>query len=249
MLSLPTPMPLWLHTLFEVLGFGVGFWLIKRAKQQDTLPFEHRAVTLSAAIVGASVGCKLVALLDHPALLVQLGQTWQRGNYAQWLMLLSPGKGIVGGLMGGWLLVEAVKKAFGIRQSSGDLLVWPLTVGMVIGRVGCLLTGLADQTYGLPTTLPWAVDFGDGIGRHPAQLYEILWLVGSSQLALRSRQPFLWWMGGYCLFRLIMDNFKPVPHPYGALNASQWLACIGLAMAAVLLIKKLYSYVSRQPPL
>jgi len=40
-----------------------------------------------------------------------------------------------------------------------------------------LLTGLSDNTYGTPTNLPWAVNFGDGIPRHPTQLYEIAFLI------------------------------------------------------------------------
>ena len=32
--------------------------------------------------------------------------------------------------------------------------------------------GLLDPTYGVASTLPWARDFGDGIARHPVQLYE-----------------------------------------------------------------------------
>jgi len=42
----------------------------------------------------------------------------------------------------------------------------PLAVGIAVGRIGCFLTGLDDHTYGLPTTLPWAVDFGDGFGNN-----------------------------------------------------------------------------------
>ena len=52
-------------------------------------------------------------------------------------------------------------------------MVWPIAVGLAIGRVGCFLAGLHDDTYGLPTALPWGVDFGDGTPRHPTQLYEI----------------------------------------------------------------------------
>jgi hypothetical protein len=36
--------------------------------------------------------------------------------------------------------------------------------------VGCFLTGLSDRTYGTPTPLPWGIDFGDGIPRHPPAL-------------------------------------------------------------------------------
>ena len=73
---------------------------------------------------------------------------------------------IVGGLLGGWAGVEIAKRVLRIRYSTGDLFVFPLVVGMSIGRVGCFLTGLDDHTCGTWTGLPWAVDFGDG-PRHP----------------------------------------------------------------------------------
>ena len=34
-----------------------------------------------------------------------------------------------------------------------------------------------DNTYGTPTSLPWAINFGDGIPRHPTQLYEVAFLL------------------------------------------------------------------------
>ena len=36
-----------------------------------------------------------------------------------------------------------------------------------------LLAGLHDDTYGLPTALPWGIDLGDGVPRHPAPLNDI----------------------------------------------------------------------------
>jgi phosphatidylglycerol---prolipoprotein diacylglyceryl transferase len=57
-----------------------------------------------------------------------------------------------------------------VRRATGDVFAIPLTVGIAVGRVGCFLTGLADNTHGLPANLPWAIDYGDGIPRHPAQL-------------------------------------------------------------------------------
>ena len=30
-----------------------------------------------------------------------------------------------------------------------------------VGRIGCFLSGLPDGTYGLPSSLPWAIDLGD----------------------------------------------------------------------------------------
>jgi prolipoprotein diacylglyceryltransferase len=55
--------------------------------------------------------------------------------------------------------------------------VFPLILDTCIGRVGCFLTGLADHTHGVATALPWAVGFGDGVGRHPTQLCESAFLL------------------------------------------------------------------------
>jgi prolipoprotein diacylglyceryltransferase len=87
------------------------------------------------------------------------------------------GKTIVGALVFGLISVELIKRYIGLRQSTGDLYAIPLALGIAIGRIGCFLTGLADNTYGTPTTLPWAINFGDGIPRHPTQLYEIIFLL------------------------------------------------------------------------
>src|SRR5258707_11788923 len=60
----------------------------------------------------------------------------------------------------------------GIALRTGARFALRLAVGIAIGRIGCFLAGLDDFTYGTPTTLPFAHDFGDGIARHPVQLYE-----------------------------------------------------------------------------
>ena len=69
-------------------------------------------------------------------------------------------KTIVGGFVGGLIGVELVKKRIGITTSSGDLMVYPLILAMIIGRTGCFLGGLEDGTFGIATTLPWGIDFG-----------------------------------------------------------------------------------------
>jgi phosphatidylglycerol:prolipoprotein diacylglycerol transferase len=87
------------------------------------------------------------------------------------------GKTVVGALIFGLIAVELMKRYIGVRQSTGDLYATPLALGIAIGRIGCFLTGLSDNTYGTPATLPWAINFGDGIPRHPTQLYELAFLL------------------------------------------------------------------------
>jgi phosphatidylglycerol:prolipoprotein diacylglycerol transferase len=107
-------------------------------------------------------------LLEDPQL------TWHNLHNPSYLM---GGKTIVGALVFGLIAVELMKRYIGVRQSTGDLYAIPLALGIAIGRIGCFLTGLSDNTYGTPTKLPWAINFGDGIPRHPTQLYEITFLL------------------------------------------------------------------------
>ena len=157
------------HPLFELLAYSLGFQLFLALRRERGDPVRpQRALLVLATIVGALLGAKLLAwTVDPPAL-------WaRRGDWQAWL----EGKTIVGGLLGGLAGVELAKKALGVRASSGDLYAIPLTVGIAVGRLGCFLTGLEDRTYGSATSLPWAVDFGDGVGRHPTQLYEVAFLL------------------------------------------------------------------------
>jgi prolipoprotein diacylglyceryltransferase len=153
-------------------------------------------------------------------------------------LLFSPGgKTIVGGLLGGWLGVEIVKKLSGIKRRTGDLFALPLCVGIAVGRIGCLVAGLADDTYGKPTTLPWAVDLGDGIGRHPVQVYEILFLILLGMIvSIRAKLPegarFRIFLGSYLAWRVVIDFLKPQPLIHG-LNLIQW-SCLGGIVLLVL---------------
>jgi len=76
---------------------------------------------------------------------------------------------VVGAIVGGTVAVEIVKRRMGITRRTGDLFAVPLAVGIAIGRIGCFLAGPLDDTSGIQTSLPWAID-----SRHPVQLYEIV---------------------------------------------------------------------------
>jgi prolipoprotein diacylglyceryltransferase len=157
------------------------------------------------------------------------------------------GKTIVGGLLGGLIGVETAKKLIGWKRSTGDDFVLPLIIGMSIGRIGCFFTGLSDHTHGTPTTWVTGVDFGDGVPRHPTQIYEIvyLWLIGFFVLYIRKKKTSPWegflfqfFMVSYLLFRFFIDFIKPTPHPYFGLNNIQLAAFVGLMYYLFLIRKK-----------
>jgi prolipoprotein diacylglyceryltransferase len=115
----------------------------------------------------------------------------------------------------------------------------PLCLGIAVGRIGCFLAGMADGTYGTPTNLPWAVDFGDGIPRHPTQVYEIVFLTvlgwGLWRWNQRPHTPgivFRAFLAGYFAWRLGIDFIKPEPHAAG-MSVIQWACVAGLIALAV----------------
>ena len=217
--------------MFEALAYFVGFRLFLR--QRRTIPSAGIAAgddglwLAVGAILGAAIGSKLLAWMQDPvAAFNQFPST----------VALMQGKTVVGGFLGGLVGVEIVKKRLGYTRSTGDLFVFSCLVGIIIGRIGCFMTGLSDRTHGVASNLPWAWDFGDGIARHPTQLYEIVFaiillLVGTKY---RGRLPLLGdqfkcFMLAYLSFRLAVDFIKPVPYVYfGFLSGIQCACIVGI---------------------
>lgn len=215
------------HLLFESLAYAVAFRLVMFNMRRDSIQSSQRTSVIVGGMVGALVGAKILVLLQHLDLL------WQ--NWQQWLWLFVQGKTVVGALLGGLIGVEVTKKLIGVQQSTGDAFVYPLIWGTAIGRIGCFLTGLDDRTYGIATTLPWGIDFGDGIPRHPTQLYEIVFLMGvlvflqfRSRYLLVSGDRFKLYMIAYLSFRFFIDFIKPDFHPLLGLSAIQAACLLGL---------------------
>ena len=162
------------------------------------IPIEQNLWIIVGAVFGALFGSKLLAWLESAP------DYWpHRHDPAVWL----GGKTIVGGLLGGWIGVEIAKKVQGIRHSTGDAFAFPLIFGMAVGRIGCFLTGLDDHTHGNPTSLPWGIDMGDGIRRHPTQLYDIVFLtLFATLLGFLGKSP----LPNGRLFRLFLLGYRHV---------------------------------------
>jgi prolipoprotein diacylglyceryltransferase len=148
---------------------------------------------------------------------------------------------IVGALVGAIVAVELYKALRGIRRSTGNVFVGSFVTGVVVGRWGCFFAGLPDRTYGLPTVLPWGVDLGDGVARHPVQIYESLAMAAFlaaylSGLAVRApwavRRGFYVLCTWYGLQRFAWEFLKPYPSLIGPFNLFH-LLCGGLVVYGV----------------
>jgi len=220
------------HAFFEVTAMAFGaryFWALNRRPTAFPAGW-GRLLLLAALLIGAGLANKAAYWLEFP-------QNWLTGF--GWIDFLLGGQSIVGGLLGGLLGVELAKAALGHRGSTGDAFVFPLLLGIAWGRIGCFLAGLQDQTYGVASSLPWAVDFGDGVLRHPTQLYEIAFCAAAGavlyrlapRLAARPGALFKLFLSAYLAWRLGIDFLKPVPYAYVfGLSGIQLLCLIALAL-------------------
>lgn len=217
-----------LHVFFELAGYAAGalIYLHARRKHGDHLPDAARSTVVCAAFVGAALGARLVALLEHPQTL-----RWTS------LFLLDGGRTIIGGILGGWIAVEIAKRRYNITTRTGDLFVTPLCVGLILGRIGCFLAGPADDTFGRATSLPWGIDFGDGLARHPLQLYEVVfllaWLILSRELSWppADGDRFRLFVFSYFSLRFLLEFLQTSPR-FAGLDALQWACIAGIVWCA-----------------
>ncbi|GHV51610.1 hypothetical protein FACS1894181_13700 [Bacteroidia bacterium] len=215
-----------LHSLFDLIATFVAFryYLVLRKRRGDTVNHFNRLVALAGATVGAVAGSHLLGACENIPQWIASSHPW---------LYLWLNKTMAGGLAGGLIGVELFKKVVGERQSTGDLFTYPLLLGIIIGRFGCFSTGIYEETYGIASSLPWAMDLGDGIYRHPVALYEIiflaaLWIVLKQIQGRYTLQPgalFKLFMVSYFLFRFLLDFIKPGWRYFLGLGSIQ-LACL-----------------------
>lgn len=199
-------------------------WRLKEAaaKIDAAGPFYAGALLLGAAAGGFGAGTLNLWLGGQPGI----------------------GRSILGALAGAIVAVELFKAARGIKGSTGLIFAPAFATSVVVGRWGCFLSGLEDQTHGTPTALPWGHDFGDGVPRHPVQLYESLTMAAflAFSLYLLSRRSPVFMRSGFHLLvlvyagqRFLWEFLKPYPAIAGPFNLFHFLS-LGLVIYSLALI-------------
>ncbi len=223
------------HLVFDALawatGMSVGVALYRWRLREATARVARVADGgyFACLAVGAIVGAYLSGSFTF----------WGEGVFAL-------AHSVAGALFGAIVGVEIYKLARGIRMSTGIVFVGPFAAGVAVGRWGCLFAGLPDQTFGVPTTLPWAVELGDGIARHPVQVYESLAMAAffaAFVFGLQKRSPwamrygFYWLAIVYGAQRFAWEFLKPYPTLFGPFNHFH-LMCAGLVIYGVFMIQR-----------
>jgi phosphatidylglycerol---prolipoprotein diacylglyceryl transferase len=223
-----------IHTIFDILASIASLsvtalcykWRLSTAAQK----IEHAgigyvfALIIGAVLGGYGLGTLNLYLSDQPHI----------------------ARSIVGALAGAITAIELFKWSRGLKGSTGLIFVPAFATTVVVGRWGCFLSGLADETYGFPSKLPWAIDLGDGILRHPVQLYEsfsmlAFLLVAISMIGIRNswflRNGFYALVMFYAAQRFLWEFLKPYGAVVGPFNLFH-LVCAALVVYALVMMRR-----------
>ena len=191
------PLNLTGYGIMLMVGFLVGGWLMDRDLRERGLRHEYAADMTVAAVIGGVLGAKLW----YVAATGELSSLFSRGGLV-WYGGFLGGVAVV--LLNGWRLKVPMRWTM-------ELTAPALAAAYGLGRLGCFMVG---DDYGVPTSLPWAVQFPQGIppstagnlardfgtaipagvspetvlAVHPTQLYEAILMLAAFMLLWRMRK-------------------------------------------------------------
>lgn len=221
-----------IHLLFDILSYAAAFlisyrWIRPPAPYipDETLRYGYYAVLTLGFTIGA------------------FGLGTFNAYYSTGQFVI--GKSLLGAIFGGVLAAEVFKRFANIKGSTGAYFVPSLSIGIVIGRIGCYMAGIEDYTYGIETTTVFGHNFGDGVLRHPVQLYESMamglfflysvWLYYNHKKTFE-HTIFYQFIGYYSLQRFVWEFFKPYQSLVFGLTVFQ-IICLILILYALVYLK------------
>lgn len=166
-----------------------------------------------AALAGAFLGAKLVYMLSEGF--------WFHGPspWKEW----ATGKSILGALLGGFLMVEAIKKLADIKTTTGDWFASFVPLAVAGGRLGCISQGCCRGlpiTLNAHTTILW-----------PAPHVELLFNLTAAitfyifrRRQLLTGQHFHLYMMAYGLFRFLHEPLRNTAKFEGLFSGYQFFA-------------------------
>jgi len=207
------------------LAFIVGYWLALKEAERKGID-QNKIFWLAILIFAASIS------------MARLGYFLQFGTNG--LMFYG---GLFGTLIISWFYIRKNKLNF---LKIADTLMPSVALGLFIGRIGCFL--IKDHP-GTITNLPWAIQWPDGILRHPVALYLlinglIMFLVF---WFLRNRlqkhgQLFIIFLIWYSTVRFLLESTRIGELQYFGLFTNQWIS-IFVFVYGIILLCKMYGIV------
>ena len=195
------------YGLIFALGFLAVIWISSLIAEKKGMSKEIIVDSSIWLILGVVIGARLTYVLFYnlPYYLANLSEilmVWEGG--------LSFHGGLIGAVVGIWLFTKKYNIDF---YELADIYVVPLPLALAFGRIANFING---ELVGRVTNVSWAFDFGDGIARHPSQLYASLknFILFSIMLYANQfknlKKGYLTWMFVllYGIFRFTVEFFR-----------------------------------------
>ena len=232
------------YGLFFVLAFVMAYFLLVHLAKRKELSVtkDDIADLILYIIIGAVLGARIfyVFVYNLPFYLsnpFEIIAVWHGG--------LSFHGGIIGAVIAGIYFTKRKKIDF---YELADIVVIPLALGLVLGRLGNFING---ELYGRIADVPWAVKFPDAEGfRHPSQIYASFkdWLIFFTLWVIKDKnlpKGFMFWLFVvmYSTLRFIVGFFR-APDPQlgfilGPLTMGQILSII-MFFVGIFFINRVY---------
>ena len=176
------------YGLMLMLAFITCNYLLKQYLLQNNKDPKIGDDIIFYAAIGGIIGAKLYYIIegiptgdakyniDGLVLIITGIFSLSFEQLAQGINQFGSGLVFLGGLIGGMLSVTIyIRKNNLDWLTVGDWVAPFLALGHAIGRIGCFLVG---DCYGIPSDLPWACAFPNGLPPtfnpvHPTQIYEM----------------------------------------------------------------------------
>ena len=205
-------------------GIFVSIFLWSQMIKRD----DRLVLVYVAALAGAFLGAKLVYLG---------AEGWLHWHDANRWVILATGKSVTGALLGGYFAVEIAKRALGYRGTTGDWFAVIVPVGIVLGRVGCILNGCCLGRACAPSWL--TMNDANGVARWLAALVELLFnalMLGAVLILRRQKilpgQHFHIYLMAYGIFRFFHEFLRDTPQIVGPVSGYQIAALAIFALGA-----------------
>ncbi len=194
-------------------GIIIGIFLILYiAKEYHINRFKILISVIFVVYIGLAFSHFTSFLIYYPKFILK--HPWRM--FIFWEGGLTAYGGIIGGVLGLFIVAKSTNFSF---WQIADIFTPSLAIGFFFGRIGCFLNGCC---YGIPTDLPWGINFTNpdsvapgGVIRHPTQIYEaigwffiFLYLWNKKDKVLVKGDLFITLIVAYGGLRFIVERFR-----------------------------------------